>query len=217
MRKNIIVMLFVLLSGCTSNITEKYSCPQIIIPRETARAYQSDLTDKFQINMVGHETYCYQEEADKRYYAVITPIFQIRRLEQSEVTNVDANYYVKTSVNDVDYIGKRTFYQTLNIPVDAKEAKVRGKPTINRISNPPYRDFKIYLGMDFDNSSKAKAKKMFDIDYIYLSEEELKSQNEKVKEYVTFEVLPDEEVIYSEELQKPIVVKKNRLKNECQN
>lgn len=217
MKKIIIFVLFVLISACSSKPTEKYTCPQIIIPRATTRTYQNDITDKFQINMVGHETYCYQEESDKRYYAVITPIFQVRRLEPSDTTNVDADYYVKTSINDIDYIGKRSFSQTLNIPSDAKEVKVKGRPSINRISNPPYQKFKIYLGMDLDGSRMAKSKKMFDIDYIYLSEEEIKSKSEKAMENVTLEVLPDEEIIYSEELQKPIVVKKNRLKNECQN
>ena len=217
MKKIIIFMLFVLLSGCSSKPTARYTCPKIIIPRATTRTYQNDITDKFQINMVGHESYCYQEEADNRYYAVITPIFQVRRLEPSETTNVDANYYVKTSINDIDYIGKRTFSQTLNIPLDAKEVKVKGRPSVNRISNPPYQKFKIYLGMDLDGSRMAKSKKMFDIDYSYLSEEEIKAKSEKIIENVTYEVMPDEEVIYSEELQKPIVVKKNRLKNECQN
>jgi hypothetical protein len=217
MKKIIIFMLFVLLLGCSSRPTEKYTCPQIIIPRATTRTYQNDITDKFQINMVGHESYCYQEDADKRYYAVITPIFKVRRLEPSDTTNVDADFYVKTSVNDKDYIGIRTFSQTLNIPKDTKEIRLKGRPTINRISTPPYREFKIYLGMDLDGSRKTKAKKMFDIDYMYLSEEEINAQNEKALENVTLEVLPDEEIIYSEELQKPIVVKKNRLKNECQN
>ena len=58
---------------------------------------------------------------------------------------------------------------------------------------------------------------MFDIDYRYLTEDEIKSQNETVIDRVNLEILPDEEIIYSEELQKPIVVKKNRKQNSCQN
>lgn len=217
MKKIIILSLLALVSACTPRLTQKYSCPKIIIPRATTRSYQNDITDKFQINLVGHETYCYKEEADNRYYAVITPIFKVRRLEYSETTNVDANFYVKTSINDKDYIGRRTFAQTLNIPVDVKEIRLKGKPSINRISNPPYNKFKIYLGMDLDASRMAKSKKMFDMDYRYFSEEEIKAQNETAIDRVNLEVLPDEEVIFSEELQKPIVVKKNRPKNSCQN
>lgn len=217
MKKNIILSLLFLVSACSPKLTEKYTCPEIIIPRSTTRLYQSDITDKFQINLVGHETYCYQETADNRYYAVITPIFKIRRLEFSETTNIDADYYVKTSINDKDYIGRRVFSQTLNIPTDVKELKVKGKTSINRISPPPYNDFKIYLGMDLNAPRADKAKKMFDMDYRYFSEEEIRNQNEKAIENISLEVLPDEEVIFSEELQKPIVVKKNRPKNNCQN
>ena len=217
MKKIVILSLLMFVSACSPKLTEIYTCPEIIIPRETARLYQNDIVDKFQINLVGHETYCYQEGADKHYYAVITPIFKVRRLEYSDTTNVDADYYVKTSINNKDYIGRRTFSQTLDIPLDVKEIKIKGKPSINRISNPPYQKFKIYLGMNMDASRMAKAKKMFDMDYRYFSEEEIKNQNEKAIETISLEILPDEEVIYSEELQKPIVVKKNRPKNNCQN
>ena len=64
MRKIIILSLLVWVSACSSDITEKYVCPEIIIPRATTRSYQGDITDKFQINLVGHETYCYKEDAD---------------------------------------------------------------------------------------------------------------------------------------------------------
>ena len=58
---------------------------------------------------------------------------------------------------------------------------------------------------------------MFDIDYRYLTQEEINNQNEIMINRVNLEVLPDEEVIYSESMQKPIVVKKNRPKNDCRN
>ena len=217
MKKFTVAILLFILSACSSYQFEYNACPQIIIPRETTRAYHTDINDKFQINLIGHETHCYKEEADNRYYAVITPIFKLRRLEQSSMTNVDADYYVKTSVNDEDYIGRRVFKQTLNIPENVKETVLKGNPSVNRISNPPYDDFKIYIGMDLSGIKKEKSGKMFDIDYRYFTEEDIKAQYETAIDRVNLEILPDEEVVYSEELQKPIVVKKNRLKNSCQN
>lgn len=217
MKKFIVIILLFIVSACSSQQFEHYACPEIIIPRETTRAYHSDINDKFQINLVGHETHCYREEADNRYYAVITPIFKLRRLEQSSTTNVDADYFVKTSVNDKDYIGRRVFKQTLSIPRDAKELILRGNTSTTRISNPPFNNFKIYLGMDLAGAKKEKSDKMFDIDYRYFSEDEINAQYETAIDRVNLEILPDEEVIYSEEFQKPIVVKKNRPKNNCQN
>ena len=215
MKKIIVCALLLFVPACSSHKFERYACPQIVIPRETTRAYHTDVNDKFQINLVGHETHCYLD-ADNRYYAAITPIFKLRRLEYSTITDVDANYYVKTSINDKDYIGMRSFIQTLSIPVDIKEVRLKGKTSINRISKPPYDNFKIYIGMDLQGAKKEKSDKMFDIDYRYLTEEDIKNQYETFVENVNLEILPDEEIIYSEELQKPIVVKKNRPKNNCQ-
>ena len=212
----IFASLFALLA-CSSQQFANYTCPQIIIPRATTRSYQGDLVDKFQINIVGQESYCYKEEADNRYYAVIAPIFKIRRLEHSTTTNLDVSYYIKTSLNDKDYIGKRVFRQTLTIPQNVKELNVKGDSTINRISVPPYNDFKIYMGIELDKTDMEKSNKMFDIDYRYLTQEEINNQNEIMINRVNLEVLPDEEVIYSESMQKPIVVKKNRPKNDCRN
>ena len=215
MKRYIVFALIFFVSACSTVQFKHYSCPEIIIPRETTRAYQTDINDKFQINLVGHETHCYLEDADNRYYALITPVFKLRRLEYSKTTNVDADYYIKTSINDKDYLGKRVFKQTLNIPENVKELILKGAPARTRISKPPYNNFKIYMGMDLQGAKKEKSEKMFDIDYRYLTEEDIKNQNEIDK--VNIEILPDEEVIYSEELQKPIVVKKNRQKNNCQN
>ena len=58
---------------------------------------------------------------------------------------------------------------------------------------------------------------MFDIDYRYLSAEEIAAQSEEKIKKVYLEVAADEEVIYSEIDKEPLVVKKNRPKNDCQN
>ena len=217
MKKIIACLSVCALSSCSSINAEIYRCPKIIVPQETTRLYQSETVDKFQINIVGHESYCYQNEADHRYYASIAPIFEVRRLEDSDTTNVDANFYVKTSINELNYIGRRTFIQTLNIPQDVKELRITGKPSVTRISNPPYNDFEIYLGLDLDAQKMSKAKKMFNIDHRYLSEDDLRELSEQDIKNVTLELAPDEEIIYSEETGKPVVVKKNSSSDCCKN
>ena len=217
MRKIISCLFVLIVSSCSSINAEHHMCPTIIIPRATTRSYQNEITDKFQINIVGHESYCFKNEADNRYYASIAPIFEVRRLEDSDTTNVDANFYVKTSVNELNYIGRRSFIQTLNIPEDVQELRITGRPSITRISNPPYKKFKIYLGMDLSNQRLAKAKQMFNINHRYLSEEDINNLNEKSYDTVSLELEEDEEIIYSKETGKPIVVKKNRSSDCCQN
>ena len=168
------------------------------------------------VNLVGYEGYCYVNPANNRRYAEITPIFKVRRLEDSSVTSLDADFYVKTSINAEDYLGIRKFSQPLDIPRSVKERTVKGRTTHTRIAEPPYEGFAIMLGMSLTEAEKAKAGKMFDIDYRYLSAAELAAQNEPETETVYLEVGPDEEVVYSEAEAKPVVVKKGQLKTPCQ-
>ena len=50
MKKFTVAILLFILSACSSYQFEYNACPQIIIPRETTRAYHTDINDKFQMN-----------------------------------------------------------------------------------------------------------------------------------------------------------------------
>ncbi len=214
MKRFSIFFIIAFLTACSSAVNDASRCPLISIPRETARVYQTDgSADKFQINLVGYESYCYTEPADNRRYAMITPIFKVRRLESSNITALDINFYVKTSVNAEDYLGIRQFNQVLNIPLSAKEITVRGRQTKTRITKQPYKNFSINLGIAMTKAEKSKADKMLDIDYSYLSEEEISPANEIDEIYL--DIAPDEKVIYSEFDKKPIVVKNDYIQNNC--
>lgn len=211
------LMLLLLTISCSSSPDEE-PCPEIFIPRETTRLYQNNgRFDEFQINLVGTEGYCYTEPSNNRRYAVITPIFKIRRLEDSPTTSIDADFYIKTSINSEDYLGTRKFTQVLNIPQQTKELVVRGRQTTTRISNPPYNNFTISVGMVLSEGAKNKAKKMFDINYRYLSEQDKAEAQEMDINTVYLEVNSDEKVVYSDYDKKPVVVKKNCPQNKCQN
>lgn len=218
MKKNLFFTIVILLLSACSFSDDDAGCPPIYVPRETARMYQDNgYNDEFQITLVGAESYCYTEPSTNRRYASITPIFRVRRLENSSITSIDADFYVKTSVNAEDYLGTRKFIQMLNIPQGDKEVTVKGRPTINRISMPPYGNFTISLGMSMSENQQSKADKMFDINYRYLSDDEINYQNHEKIKTIYLEVNPDEEVIYSDYEKKPIVVKKNRKQNNCKN
>ena len=211
-------LLLPFLVSCSQGSRPDDGCPEISIPRETARVYQNNgKFDEFQINLVGYEGYCYTEPSNNRRYALITPLFKVRRLEDSPTSSLDVDFYIKTSVNEEDYLGTRKFSQTLSIPRSVKEQTVKGRPTVTRLSRPPYEGFSVELGMALSDEAKNKTKGMFDIDYRYLSAEEIAAQNEEEIKKVYLEVAADEEVIYSEIDKEPLVVKKNRPKNDCQN
>lgn len=217
MKHFVLFTLILLAAGCSSPADDE-PCPEIFIPRETTRLYQNNgRFDEFQINLVGTESYCYTDPSNNRRYAAVTPIFKVRRLEDSSTTNVDADFYVKTSVNSEDYIGTRRFVQTLTIPEGRREITLKGRQTINRIANPPYDNFTMSVGMVLSDGAKDKAKGMFDINYRYLSAEDIAEAGQAETDTVFLEIGPDEEVVYSDYDKKPVVVKKNRKKNNCQN
>ncbi len=217
MKQILCVALLLLLTACHSQSFSPYDCPPIHIKRENTRIYQNNGTaDVFQINFAGFEGHCYIEPSSNRHYAEITPIFKIRRLEESATTALDVAFYVKTSVNAEDYIGTRQYNQSLYIPHGVKEEIVKGRTTHTRLSQPPYDDFSLELGFVLQGTTKDKAKSMFDIDYRYLTEEDIAEQSKPMVENVYLEVGSDEEVIYSEIDKKPQVVKKNRPQNDCE-
>ena len=95
MKHFILFTLILLAAGCSSSTGDE-PCPEIFIPRETARLYQNNgRFDEFQINLVGTEGYCYTEPSNNRRYAVITPVFRVRRLEDSLTTSIDADFMSK--------------------------------------------------------------------------------------------------------------------------
>lgn len=218
MKRFLICFFTLVLGACSAAQDNANECPQILLSRETARTYRTfGHADKFQITLAGYESYCYTEPANNRRYAMITPIFKVRRLEPDSTTSIDVDFYVKTSVNAEDYLGIRKFDQTLNIPLSSKDVTVKGRQTKTRITMPPYDGFDISLGLALTEAEKAKAQKMLDINYRYFSEEELADAKDAQPDTVYLEISPDEEVIYSEIDQAPVVVKKNRPKANCCN
>ena len=211
MKKSALVLL-VFLASCSSSV-EPDRCPVITTPREATRQYISNANyDAFQINLAGNENYCYTDSADGQRYAVITPIFQVRRLEDSPDSAVDISFYIKT-LGGGEYIGKRVYFQSLRIPVGVKEQTVKGKVVKVRVKRPPYDNFSLEMGLNLSDYAGAKSKSMFDINYKYFSDEDLDKMYEPDEELL--EIGPDETVVYCPSRQKPVVVKKNQTSNPC--
>lgn len=204
--------LLMLLTSCSTSTTPE-GCPIITTPRENTRQYINNGSyDAFQITLSGNENYCYTDSSTNQRYAVITPIFKIRRLEDSPDNSVDIVFYVKTSGKG-NYINERIFHQSLHIPDGKIEQTINGKTIKVRVALPPYDDFSLEMGLKLSDYASAKAKSMFDIDYKYLSEQDLADMAEP--EEKTLEIAPDETVVYCPAKNQPVVVKKNNKSNPC--
>ena len=220
MKKVFLSLMALGLAACSSKQPEA-DCPVIDVLRENARIYQSDnISDKFQINLSGYDAYCYTDVRNNRRYAAVTPIFKVRRLENSQINSLDVDFYVKTKGHDKDYLGERVYNQQLFIDSNAREQIIKGKETSVRIAPQPYDGFRLELGLKGSSEQLEKSRKMFDIDYRYFTQEELNAQNDKAVENVYLEVFSDEKVVYSDRAKKPEVVKKNsktKCGNACRN
>ncbi len=204
--------LLMLLAACSTSTTPE-GCPVITTPRENTRQYINNGSyDAFQITLSGNENYCYTDSSNNQRYAVITPIFKIRRLEDSPDNSVDVAFYVKT-FGKGNYINERIFHQSLRISDGKIEQTVTGKTIKVRVASPPYDDFSLEMGLKLSDYAGAKAKSMFDIDYKYLSEQDLAAMAEP--EEKTLEIAPDETVVYCPTKNQPVVVKKNNKSNPC--
>ncbi len=197
MNKLLVTMFVLMLGGCSLWSQEEVDgCPQISIPQDAGRVFQNNgASDIFQINLIGYESYCFTHSSNNRRYAVITPLFKVRRLQADDTTSLDVNFYVKTSINAEDYLGVKEFSQVLNIPQSSKEEVIKGRRTLTRIPKLPYGDFDIRLGLVLTPSERAKARSMFDIYYQYLDEEEPLPSGEIKTENIYIDV-SDDEVFY---------------------
>lgn len=208
--------MVLIVAACSPSRQNEDGCPQMDVSKENSKIYQSDnISDKFQVNLNGYDAYCYTDIHNNRRYAVIAPIFKVRRLESSQTDSLDVDFYIKNNGNPQDYFGERVYNQQLNIERNVREQTIKGKEISIRIPRQPYNDFRLELGLKKNFEQNQKVKRMFDIDHRFLTEEELALQNEKAVEDVYLEIFSDEEIVYSTQKQKPEIAKKDRLNGKC--
>lgn len=216
--KRFLILACVLGAAACAQAPEEVGCPMINIPDETSKVFSGNgRANDFQIKLVGVDRYCYTEPTSNRRYAVVTPLFKVRRLRESSRSVFDVASYLKTSPAAPDYMGTYTANQTFSMPAGQTEVTLRGKPTSARIPMPPYGNFYLDTGLVLSAAEMNANKKMYDIDYKYITQKELEAAAAPQIKNVYLEVGADEEIIYSETENKPVVVKKNRPKNNCQN
>lgn len=145
------------------------TCPFVIIPRDVAYVVQKvNAQDDFQIELKGYEGYCYFNEYDKRRKAVITPQFSVRRLRgRLDETDVHFSFFTETIKGPPAFLGKKSYFEQVEIPLQQKEKTFSGRTVEVSIPNADYGDFPIYLGLDLTAEETKYNNRTFDIKFRY--------------------------------------------------
>lgn len=163
-------------SACAPALREAdYMCPNVKIPRSTAYVTQkAAYAEEVRIELIGFEGYCLNANTVSRRYAAIKPLFKIRRLREGYDTHVDFSYFTETIKGPPEFLGRKRHFASVDIPRDVTEKQFAGREVRVRIPTEGYNDFAILLGMDVSAAEYDANQKSFDIDYRYLSADELR-------------------------------------------
>lgn len=174
MVKNICLLLaFITISSCSlfgtsEPIKEKAdTCPNVIIPRDISYVIQKvNYMDDFQIELTGFEGYCYFDEKVKRRNAMITPNFKVRRLRKNlDETDVDFTFFTETVVGPPEFLGKKSYEQSVVIARDELEKDFSGKQVKVKVPSREDIYFEIYLGIDLTDQERKYNDRIFDIKF----------------------------------------------------
>ena len=150
---------FVVVSGedDTSYLKDVDACPKVHIRQNDTKIVQIDeYRELFTIEAVGYEGHCYYNKKLGKNKAVVKPKFKITRVEKSDVTDVHFSYYLETVEGPVNYLGKKTYFAEVHIPLGAEVLDYTTEGGELTIPVPGTYNIDIYLGL------KAKAQ---DLEY----------------------------------------------------
>lgn len=165
-----IFILVAMLAGCISGKTEQY-CPFITIKREDARLIQKvNYQDDFEVEFKGVEAYCYYDSLVKQEKAVITPIFIVKKLRDTDETDIHFSWFTNTIKGPPAYLGKKSYFTEVSMPRGTREKEYRGKAVSVKIPQEMMYDFEIFAGLAVSPQEKKYNQRIFDVDFDYYEE-----------------------------------------------
>lgn len=169
-------------SACAPALREAdYMCPNVRIPRATAFVTQkAAYSEEVRVELIGYEGYCLTAATVNRRYAAIKPLFRVQRLREGYDTRVDVSYFTETIKGPPEFLGRKTYFASVDIPRDMTEKEFAGREIRVRVPTEGYDDFTILLGMDVSPAEYAANQRSFDVDYRYLSTGELRAYQNPV-------------------------------------
>lgn len=135
----------------TSYLKDIQACPKVHIRRPDIKIIQkSDYKEIFEIKATGYEGFCYYNEKAENNRAIVKPKFQITRLSESDVTDVNFSYYLETVEGPAGYLGRKTYFASAKIPVGVKNMDYTANAGELTIPVPGTYNLDIYLGLNID-------------------------------------------------------------------
>ena len=128
-------------------------CPKLHIRRADAKIVQKQGKEPvFEIEAEGYSGYCYYSTVVEKQRAVITPKFKIVRLNNKDITDVHFSYYLETAEGPKEYLGRKTYFAEVSMPVGVKEISYTADIAELTIPNPGIYDLDVYFGLNEDVS-----------------------------------------------------------------
>ena len=107
----------------------------------------SDYRELFSVKAVGYEGFCYFNEKVQKDRAVVKPRFRITRLEDSDVTDVQFSYYLETVEGPEGFLGKKTYFASVNVPQGVNEVEFTADIGELSIPQPGTYNLDLFLGL----------------------------------------------------------------------
>ena len=169
--KNLLLSLLVVAACSTQNVyveggdydVASYGvCPKVQIKAEDKAIIQkAGGVDLFKIEAVGYKGNCYYDERLSKEKAVVSPKFKITRLSDTNVEDVHFSYYLQTAEGPTRFLGKKTYFEAVNMPKGVYEIVYEAKG--GELSTPLGQyDVDMYVGLNAvkaDSEYKLKQEK----------------------------------------------------------
>lgn len=155
-------LLMFLTCGCVfsnENTTGMRTCPRVQIRSEDAHIKQfAGGQDLFEIQMISYSGHCFYDEKTGVSKAVVSPIFYIKRLTESNVEDVHFSYYLETAEGPAKFLGKKTYFAKVRMTKGVWNLTWQANES-DKISIPGEYDVDMYAGIyahKVDSEEKVK-------------------------------------------------------------
>ena len=126
-------------------------CPKIHIRRNDAKVIQKqEKQAAFEIEAVGYSGSCYFNKVTNQQRAIVKPTFKIVRLNNKNISDIHFSYYLETVKGPKEYLGKKTYFAQVSMPIGVKEVSYIADVSELSIPKVGSYDLDMYLGLNED-------------------------------------------------------------------
>lgn len=179
-------LILLTMGACTTSVPEGYrQCPLVSIKREDARLIQIvNYQDNFEIELIGFEGFCYYDTRVNQEKAKITPIFEIKKLRDTDESDVQFSWFTNTIKGPPEFLGKKAYFVETSLSANQKYKKFKGKQVEVKIPQDMMYEFEIFAGLEISPQEKKYNQRLFDVDLGYVESQTLaKPYQSHIREY----------------------------------